>query len=618
MQKNYFSTKLFVTLPLLGLTVYSEAKNPQPNVLLIVTDDQGIGDFGFVNPLVKTPTIDMLMKESASFTNFVACPASSPSRASLYTGRNHLITGVWGVPPRSNMQPDETLMPRFMKSAGYNTLLLGKRDCTQPVGCEPWEAGWDNGFTVTGYQQKDPKMGTKSGMVARTGYTSEIMSDEAVKFINSKSEKPWLISLNFITPHMPWVCSQEFAAPYIQAGCSESLAQCWGAITQMDAALGRVLEVIKNKGLEQNTIVILYSDNGATSPEVQKLVGRVEQEVPGEDWQKRNALKLRAYKSSTYQNGMRVPLLIKYPKIVQVGERNQFARIEDVLPTLLDITGFDFSTVKHQPFDGISFAANLKNADKLVDVPPAFRINIAHEGSPRTKNGIIADPTKLKLDEHHLALQNERYVFHNLPGGRHELYDLSNDPGEKNNLATKMPDLTNKMAQECKNEWTRIINSGRAFNMPALQIGRLLWDGKPEECNVFLAGYIKSLKGNISQAVSLQGFTAPGDEVMYRLDVVTPAEYFIFLRGNNFDKCQALKIEIAGNMLTGEVLSANEICFGSVRLDKSTKQLVCKAAGTTLNAENAEIYNVVFSKTYEEGKSDKPIKQKKKNAGNDE
>ena len=477
---NKFPGKLLFSLPLLGSVLYAADRKPHPNILLIVTDDQGIGDFGFINPLVQTPNIDRLATESAVYSNFVACPASSPSRASLYTGRNHLITGVWGVPPRANLLLDEKLMPQFLKTAGYSTFLLGKRDCTQPVGFEPWNAGWDNGFTVTGYQQKDPKTGTKNGPIFRTGFTSEIMSDEAVNYINSASDQPWFISLNYITPHMPWICSPEFAAPYKAAGYSDNLANCWGAVTQMDAALGRVLNAIREKGLDQNTIVIFYSDNGPTSPEVQQLVGKKEQEVPGDDWAIRNALQLRAYKSSTYQNGMRVPLLVKFPAVVQPGERNQFARIEDVLPSLLELANVNHAKTTHLPFDGVSIVANLKDKAKKVNVPNAFRINIAHEGSPRTKNGIIEDPTKLKFEDHHLVIQNETYVFHSLPGLKYELYDLTSDPGEKNNLADLLPKITRQMNAECRVQWRKTITSGRAFIISASQIKHIPKDKNPE------------------------------------------------------------------------------------------------------------------------------------------
>lgn len=576
----------------------------KPNILLVITDDQGIGDFGFMNPLVKTPNIDKLAFESALLTNFVACPASSPSRISLYTGRNHLLTGVWGVPPRANALSDEVFMPQYLKLAGYKTFLLGKRDCTQSVGSEPWEYGWDNGYTVTGYQQKNPRMGTKEGMIPMAGYTSEIMSDEALKFIKNETGKPWFISLNFITPHMPWVCSPEFAAPYKAAGYSESLSSCWGAITQMDAALGRVLDQIKKQGQEENTIILLYSDNGPTSPEVQKLVGKKEQEVPGEDWKIRNALKLRAYKSSTYQNGIRVPFMIKYPKVIQSGVRTQFARVEDILPTLLELTNINSEKLSHQPFSGVSIAKNLKDKNQTVKVPDAFRINIAHEGAPRTKKGIIPDPSKLKYEDHHLILENERYVFHNLPGGNQELYDLKVDHGETRNISEKYPDILKKMAEECRHQWDLTIASGRAFRMPALRIGRILWNGEAETKTIVSAGFIQKLQGDATQIVqSAEGFATAGDEAVYNLQIVTPARYYISAIGENLDKCGNIEIQIGNKTLIGKVNSASEISFGYIQLEKTDNQLILKSITNSITSEKAIVKQLIFSQNNNGGSS---------------
>jgi arylsulfatase A-like enzyme len=596
--KTIFNYKnIALAAPLLSLSALSQTAR-QPNVLIIITDDQGIGDFGFINPLVKTPNIDRIASESAVLTNFTACPASSPSRVSLYTGRNHLLTGVWGVPPRSNAFPDEAFMPQFYKAVGYKTFLLGKRDCTQAVGCEPWEYGWDNGFTVAGYQQKDPRMATRDGMVSKTGYTSEIMSDEAVKFIKSSDKKPWIISLNYITPHMPWICSPEFAAPYKAAGYSDDLADCWGAITQMDAALGRVLAQIKKQGMEDNTIVLLYSDNGATSPEVQKLVGKKEQEVPGEDWIKRNALQLRAYKSSTYQNGVRVPLIIKYPKVIKAGTRNQFARVEDVLPTLLKLSGISDQKIKHHAFSGVSIADNLMDKNKTVKVPAAFRINIAHEGAPRTRKGIIENPSNLKFEEHHLSLQNESYVFHALPSGKQELYDLKTDAAEKSNIALQFPEITSRMAFECRREWDNTIASGRAFGMPALQVGRLLWDAKPDIQNNLSAGYVQKLNGEVTVvAQAIEGFAKLNDEAVYKLDVVTPEKYNLIVKGKNLDKCGSLEAQLGTQSFTGKLNTAGELHFGEIDLQKSDQQFILKSTSNSLTGDKATITQLVFSRS---------------------
>lgn len=107
----------------------AEASKPKPNVLLIISDDQGYADFVFMgNTLVKTPQLDRLAGESAVFRNFVVAAACSPTRASLWTGREHLLTGVRGVPPKANLREDEASMPAFFKAAGYRTFHVGKLD----------------------------------------------------------------------------------------------------------------------------------------------------------------------------------------------------------------------------------------------------------------------------------------------------------------------------------------------------------------------------------------------------------------------------------------------------------------------------------------------------------
>lgn len=597
---NYFSQTKILLVPsiFVGATslfpLYAQQK---PNVLLIITDDQGIGDFGFMNPLVSTPNIDRLASESALYTNFVAAPASSPSRVSIYTGRNHLLTGVWGVPPRSNCFTDEVFMPQFFKTAGYNTYLLGKRDMSQSVGCDPWEYGWDNGYTVQGYQQKDPRMETKTGSVHKTGYTSEIMCEEAIRFINEQGKQPWMLSLNFITPHMPWICSPEFAAPYKAKGYSDNLSSCWGAITQMDHALGKVLELLRQKGIEKHTLIMLYSDNGATSPEVQKLVGKKEQQVPGEDWKLRNALGLRGYKSSTYENGMRVPFLFKLPKVIESGKRAQFARVEDILPTVLELVQINPSVLPHQPFTGVSIAKNLIHSSFDVNVPPAFRINIAHEGSPRTRKGIIPDPRKLVYEEHHLVLQNSRYKYHNLPSGQHELYDRLNDPSETVNLLTEKPEMAQEMAKECHRQWESVINSGRAFIMPELLIGRTLWNGQSESTSVLSAGYVQSFKGEASQAgQQVRGFMKTGDEAHYSMRVATPGRYQVSIQGADFDECMHLNLRIGEVVLNGKRVSPSEVEFGYVDLNSTSNRLSLYSEDKTSGAKCALIKQFIFKR----------------------
>ena len=151
-----------VLLLLFGFAETKAEEARSPNVLLIISDDQGYSDFGFMgNPVLRTPRIDQLAESGAVFRNYVTGAACSPSRAMIFTGREHLLTGVWSVPPCQNLHTDETMMPAFFKAAGYGTFYLGKRDCVSQHHTLPWFAGWDNWLCVGGYQHFDAGMDTK-------------------------------------------------------------------------------------------------------------------------------------------------------------------------------------------------------------------------------------------------------------------------------------------------------------------------------------------------------------------------------------------------------------------------------------------------------------------------
>ena len=156
----------------------ADAQGRKPNVLLIIADDQGYADFGFMgNKLVKTPQLDRLAGESAVFRNFVVAAACSPSRAAIFTGREHLGTGVWGVPPRANLRRDEVLAPAFFQRAGYRTRHVGKPDCTRTHESQPWHRGWDDAFLIDGgYLQRDPIITHQAGSGKVEGWTADILT----------------------------------------------------------------------------------------------------------------------------------------------------------------------------------------------------------------------------------------------------------------------------------------------------------------------------------------------------------------------------------------------------------------------------------------------------------
>jgi len=146
---NFFSCLLAVVFSLTNMAI---AERSKPNILLIISDDQGYGDFGFMgNTVLRTPQLDKLAVSSAIFENYSTGVSCSPGRAMLFTGRNHLSTGVWGVGPRFGLRRDETLMPMFFRENGYSTLYLGKRDCVAQHRMSPHYAGWQEAMYVGGY-----------------------------------------------------------------------------------------------------------------------------------------------------------------------------------------------------------------------------------------------------------------------------------------------------------------------------------------------------------------------------------------------------------------------------------------------------------------------------------
>lgn len=428
-----------------------------PNVLFIISDDQGYGDFGFSgNKLVQTPHLDQLAAESAVYRNYVVAPACSPSRAALFTGRNHLLTGVWGVPPRANLHDDEARMPQFFQAAGYRTMHVGKLDTVKVGKRGPSSWGWDEWMGGGGYEHRDPMVFQPGHNRRETGWTVDIWTDYAIDFVQRRRDEPWFASLAYIIPHLPWVCPEEYSAPFREQGCSESLAACYGSIAHLDANLGRVLAALAETGQAERTIVVFVSDNGPTGPEIKAPFSA---DVPGPDWSQRNTVGLRGHKATVWENGDRVPLLVRWPGRIAPGDRAQFGAAEDVLPTLLDLTETAPAAVPHLPFTGLSLRDSLLDAARTVDHPEVFRMAIAGPGSPRE---LAADQPR-RYEDHHLTLRGPKYKYHALPGGRQALYDVAADPGETTDIQAQQPAVTRRMAADCRRWWDDLLASGRAF-----------------------------------------------------------------------------------------------------------------------------------------------------------
>jgi len=450
-----FTPLIALLLARLAALHAADAPKPKPNILLIISDDQGFSDFGFTgNKLVSTPNLDKLAAQSARFENFIVAAACSPSRAAFFTGRDHLLTGVWGVPPRDNLGTDEALMPAFFKAAGYHTFYAGKRDMGQPPKSTPWERGWDQGYFVSGYQHRDPTLPNRGETIKPQGWTCDILTDLILDFWKQHPGEPWLATAAYVIPHLPFDCDEKFSAPFLAKGLSKDLADCYGSIAQMDAAVGRLLAGLRQSGQEDNTIIVFVSDNGMSHK------ATVDRAYTPEDWSKRNLHQLRGNKALVWENGIRVPCLLRWPGHIAAGSRTQLGGAEDILPTLIDLAGVDPARTKRLPMTGVSLRPALADAKVAMSRPDLFRMAISGHGSPKDN---LTDAKQRRFEDHHLTLRGPRFKYHSLPGGKAALYDIEADPGETTDVQAKFPEVAAKMAQGCRQRWNEILASGRAF-----------------------------------------------------------------------------------------------------------------------------------------------------------
>jgi arylsulfatase A len=540
---------------LLSSFTNAHSASPPPNVLLIVSDDQGYGDFGFTgNKAVKTPHLDRLASESAVLRNFVVAPACSPTRASLLTGRQHLLTGTWGVGTRANMQRDEVRMPRFFQSAGYATGYFGKRDSIQWLEQKPWDNGCDEFMGVWGYEHRDAKFFTREGIVEKKGWTCDIDVDNALDFIKRQSGagKPWWCAVAFILPHLPWQPAEHFSKPYRDAGLSPALAACYGSISQMDDATGRLLRGLKELGQDDNTLVVYHSDNGPSN-----------KGLSDEDAKARNVASLTGSKATAWENGIRVPLLVRWPGRIPAGERRQFGSVEDVLPTLADFTALPKDKFPpHQPWHGISLRPVLEKPDAAETERTVFRVAISGDGVVGGKNPFIEDPAKLPMSAQHVTLRGPRFKFHQLAGGATALYDLEADPGETKDVSAEHPDIAKRYAAELAAEYQRIVSSGRALRMPVVKVG-----AKTDGMNQVDGSTAQSVTGSIRAAgAGVRGFLKAGDTAEYRIEVTQAGRYEVSIGGQRLDQAKGWQLHIGGSAFPLQTTEAERLLFGPAAL----------------------------------------------------
>lgn len=424
-----------------------------PNVILIITDDQGYGDFScYGNPVLKTPHLDRLHGESARFTQFYVSPVCSPTRACLMTGRYNYRTGVVDTyAGRSMMDPQETTLAEMFGKAGYRTGIFGKWHLGDAYPLRPQDRGFDEVLVHRGggiAQPSDPEYFDRqdtyfdpvlqhNGVGKKyAGYCTDIFTDAAMAFMAEEKDRPFFTYVAYNAPHTPLQVSEEDARPYHDAGLSEKTAQIYGMIANMDRNIGRLLDFLDKAGLSENTILLFMTDNGAQN------LGTDDRYNAG----------LRDWKGSVYDGGIRVPLFVRWPRKI-AGSRNVegLAAHIDLAPTLLALCGATPS--QHVAFDGISLLPLLTEGVPSETWPDRTLFFQWHRGDA---------PEAFK----NAAVRSQRWKLVN----GEELYDMAEDPGEAHNVADEHPGQVETM-RKAYEDWFADVGASRGYAPVRIHVG---------------------------------------------------------------------------------------------------------------------------------------------------
>jgi arylsulfatase A-like enzyme len=420
------------------LTIFSliycftaEAQSAKPNILLILTDDLGYHDVSYYGTKdLRTPNIDQLCKAGMRFDNFYSnSPVCSPTRASLMTGRYPDHVGVPGLirsNPNDNwgyLDPSAILLPALLKKAGYHTALIGKWNLGLESPNLPNEKGFDLFHGWLEDMMEDYTIKRRSGKnymrlnqdsIDPKGHATDVFTAWSVEYIRErgKQQEPFFIFLSYNAPHFPVQPPQAYIDKIKkrEPGISETRAKLVAFIEQTDDAIGRVISTLKETGQYENTLIIFTSDNGGHLP-----TGA-------------NNGPARDGKQSMYEGGLRVPAFVSWPKVVQAGTVSQQVDLSmDIFPTLAELAGVK---IEHR-IEGRSFLPTLKGmamneADRVLYFT-------RREGGPYGGKA------------YHAIRQGDWKLLQNSPYQPMELYNLKEDPLEKNDLAKSNPDVYKKL-----------------------------------------------------------------------------------------------------------------------------------------------------------------------------
>lgn len=426
MKYYHLRANLIIILCFLFLSKLNAQQSIPPNILIILTDDQGFNDVSFYGTQdINTPNIDHLRSEGMLFDNFYAnSPVCAPTRASLLSGRYPDQAGVPGLirsNPKSNwgyLDSSIVLLPKKLKEAGYHTAHIGKWNLGLDSPNLPNEKGFDHfhgwledmmdDYVIKRRYGKN-YMRLNSEEIDPIGHATDLFSQWASDYIFSRndSDNPFFLYLAYNAPHYPVQPPAQFLAEVKERNpdLPEKRAKLVALIEHMDYGIGQVIESLKTTGQYENTIILFTSDNGGNLPDMA------------------NNGKLRDGKQSMYEGGLRVPTVMVWPNVIQKGSTTESINSTmDVFPTMVEVAGL----MQEEPLNGRSFLPVLQGKDFTEERSIYF---------VRREGGIVYGGKA-----YHAVRKGNWKLLQNTPYEPLELYNLSIDPYEKNDLIQLFPE----------------------------------------------------------------------------------------------------------------------------------------------------------------------------------
>ncbi|MGK7393616.1 MAG: arylsulfatase [Candidatus Cyclobacteriaceae bacterium M3_2C_046] len=436
---------IFIFLVFIGCT--SGNNFSPPNVILILTDDQGYGDIGaHGNPWIQTPHLDRLYSQSVRFTDFHVGTTCAPTRSGLLTGKNCNRVGVWHtINGRSLLPNEEVTLAEVFKNNGYRTAIFGKWHLGDNYPFRPQDQGfeevlihggggvgqtpdyWNNDyFDDTYFHNGQPRK--------FEGYCTDVWFDQAQQFIQENQEQPFFCYISTNAPHGPYHIMQEYIDLYKDHDSIPN-PNFYGMITHLDQRIGDLEQQLERLGLKENTILVFATDNGTSS---------------GADLDQQGYVKkgfnagMRGKKGSEYEGGHRVPLFIRWPETGIDGgvDITTLTSYTDLMPTLMDLCQLNRNSTLD--FDGQSLLPLIRG--KTEQWPDRV---------------IITDTQRKEFLEKgkNSAVMTQQW---RLIKGM-ELYDMENDPGQTRNVAQQHPEVVESLNQAYQEWWEKISVSADQY-----------------------------------------------------------------------------------------------------------------------------------------------------------